>query len=332
MKKRRRGERLEEKTRPSKSRLGIRPNIKHVMRKVQVKAQPLLDRIPTHKLGILQRLPFLNRSNGAWEDLDAPKSRDNTRSMPPSYEKSTVGKSFFAPGKPSAPPVPQIAPPPPNAPKRAYIPIVIPEYDGRASSHYSTDAGVQTMSTNTGAFLTSPSEDNATMRSRMPDPFFNQSELARQPSDAYDPTRRQVNRVSALSSLSSGFGDGDIVVGTSSTLPIQSTKDLPTPADPNPPPGRPSSWTSRRTGTTRESTYTESSEDSPPKFRSVSSWVNQQTGRLKRAAQREPAEEDVPPVPDVLVPGRSRLPPEEQLNMMADDGQEPRRPDDMNMR
>lgn len=66
------------------------------------------------------------------------------------------------------------------------------------------------------------SDANSTIRSRMPDaPYYNQSQMARQPSDAYDPSRRNVNRISELSSLSSGFGDGDIIVQAPPPLPEQ---------------------------------------------------------------------------------------------------------------
>lgn len=139
----------------------------------------------------------------------------------------------------------------------------------------------------------------ATDRSRMPDPYFNQSELARQASTAFDPTKRVVYRASELSSLSSGFGDGDIIV--------------PMPAA--------SSYAPSIAATTsnRDTIYTTTSEDVPARYRSVNSWVNQQTGRVQRAQTRAD-EEDVPPVPS--------LPAEERLTLMMDDGEEPRRYED----
>lgn len=161
--------------------------------------------------------------------------------------------------------------------------------------------------------------------------YFNQSELARQPSDAYDPTRRQVNRTSELSSISSGFGDGDLMVP-------QGLAPAPAPAPaqgmgmPQPPPqtqqglrqstnivGR-FSWMSRGN---RDTVYTETSEDSPPRFRSVTSWVNQQTGRVKRAQKRADEEgTDVPPVPGL--PGTNSMPPEPEYGMMMPDGEVPK--------
>jgi hypothetical protein len=137
------------------------------------------------------------------------------------------------------------------------------------------------------------SDVNNTMRSRMPDNFFNQSELARQPSDAYDPNRRQVNRASELSSLSSGFGDGDIIIPEEYLNPpqpaatqLRQSNNFITRF----------SWMSRREAGDRETVYTATSEDRPARYRSVGSWVNQQTGRLKRADERN---QEVPPVPDL---------------------------------
>lgn len=136
------------------------------------------------------------------------------------------------------------------------------------------------------------SDPASTLRSRMPDVFFNQSELARQPSDAYDPAMRQVNRASELSSLSSGFGDGDIIVPEeylnkpqpAATQLRQSSNYITR-----------FSWMSRRDAGDRETVYT-TTEERPAKYRSVGSWVNQQTGRLKRSDERQQA---IPPVPNI---------------------------------
>ncbi|KAI1340488.1 hypothetical protein F5Y15DRAFT_41109 [Xylariaceae sp. FL0016] len=134
-----------------------------------------------------------------------------------------------------------------------------------------------------------------TMRSRMPDPYYNQSELARQPSDAYDPGQRQVYRASQLSSISSGFGDGDIVV----PQPLAVAKPEPAIASNNAA-GR-FSWMSRP-DERRETVYTTTSEDRPARFRSVTSWVNQQTGRVKRANSRAQERHEVPVIP--AIPGQ----------------------------
>lgn len=161
-------------------------------------------------------------------------------------------------------------------------------------------------------------ETTTTDRSRMPDPYFNQSELARQASTAFDPAQRAVYRASELSSISSGFGDGDFIV---------------------PPPAvaqqgaRPYSYAKTNVSRAvsvanrsevgsagqRDTVYTTTSEDMPARYRSVNSWVNQQTGRVQRQHERD-SNEEVPPVPS--------LPPEQRLTMMMDDGEEPRRFED----
>lgn len=128
------------------------------------------------------------------------------------------------------------------------------------------------------------SDVNSTMRSRMPDPYYNQSEFARQPSDAYNPAQRQVYRASEISSLSSGFGDGDIIMPPPNVIrkpPIaQVTNNTDTET-------RPFSWMSRTTTTSER----------PTRFRSVNSWVDQQKERIKRASSRARMREDVPPMP-----------------------------------
>ncbi|KAK6834183.1 hypothetical protein PG987_008877 [Apiospora arundinis] len=144
------------------------------------------------------------------------------------------------------------------------------------------------------------SDYNSTMRSRMPDAYFNQSELARQPSDAYDPAQRQAYRASDLSSLSSGFGDGDIIVPESALKPPPQQ-----PMTLQPPPAAPRfSWMSRRAGD-RETVYTTTSEDRPARYRSVNSWVNQQMGRIKRADERKQPDDGTPPVPGIPNPATS---------------------------
>ncbi|KAG8165955.1 hypothetical protein KVR01_004507 [Diaporthe batatas] len=158
-----------------------------------------------------------------------------------------------------------------------------------------------------------------TDRSRMQDPFFNQSELARQPSDAYDPNRRQVYRASELSSLSSGFGDEDIIVPPpAATRPpgAPGTSRLSYQQTPGVSRKNSVANASEAGNSNRDTVYTTTSEDMPPRFRTVNSWVNQQTGRVRRAEQR--ANEEIPPVPS--------MPPEERYTMMMDD-EEPRRPD-----
>lgn len=115
-----------------------------------------------------------------------------------------------------------------------------------------------------------------------------------------------------MSSLSSGFGDGDIIMppanGKASATTVETMVAMPAPA------AQRSSVSdiSQR----RDTMYTEASEEPLPRFRSVNSWVRQQSGRVKRAKQREMAS-DAPPVPS--------MPPEQDFRLMMPDREEPRR-------
>lgn len=125
-------------------------------------------------------------------------------------------------------------------------------------------------------------------------------------------SRYQMSRISDISSLSSGFGDGDIVM-----LPAHSTATTITAeylAIPSPVAQRASvSEASQR----RETVFTEASEDPLPRFRTINSWVRQQSGRIKRANQRDLVDSDAPPVPS--------MPLEQDFMLMMPDEEEPRR-------
>jgi hypothetical protein len=125
------------------------------------------------------------------------------------------------------------------------------------------------------------------------------------------------SRLSDISSLSSGFGDGQLIMDTlnSNTNTVNNSGTQSTIHAPLPAAKRDSSGAASHR---RDTVYTEASEDLPPRFRSVNSWVRQQTGRIKRAKQRD-EDSDTPPVPS--------LPPEQDLGLMMPDGEEPRRAD-----
>ena len=159
----------------------------------------------------------------------------------------------------------------------------------------------------------------------------NRQEPVQQPSGTYGPAWRQGgNRDSEISSLSSGFGDGEMVV------PGAAVKPSPPPAGSTTTPRQSAvlapprfSWMSQ---SRRDTVYTQSSEDSPARFRSVDSWVNQQTGRVRRAQQRERERQDAPPVPTIPgqlgLPGIHNPPVEQSFNMMMGDDEVPRRVQD----
>lgn len=111
----------------------------------------------------------------------------------------------------------------------------------------------------------------------------------------YDPNQREVNRLSFLSSLSSGFGDGLImpeptVVGANDTR--KSYRDT-----------RQFSWMTAQDGTridttgNRDTIYTTASVETAPRFRTVHSWVAQQSGRVGRQEQSDREVPNMPPMP-----------------------------------
>lgn len=111
--------------------------------------------------------------------------------------------------------------------------------------------------------------------------------------------QRDPHRMSTLSSLSSGFGDG---------LIIQDTETI---RNPSIAPARQNQQTTRfswqtttskaaETNYDRTSIYTTASIDTAPRFRTVNSWVAQQTGRVERQHMMNSQIPAMPPVPAQL--------------------------------
>ncbi|KAI1384624.1 uncharacterized protein F4822DRAFT_433165 [Hypoxylon trugodes] len=132
-----------------------------------------------------------------------------------------------------------------------------------------------------------------TLRSQMSQPYYTEADVIHDPPEMYNVPKRAGNRASELSSISSGFGDGDIII------PPQTVEKPPVPQIPDTPAAR-ESWMSRE-GDRRETVYTTTSEDRPARFRSITSWVNQQAGRAKRAGSRAKERGEVPVMP--AIPG-----------------------------
>ncbi|RMJ16159.1 hypothetical protein CDV36_004196 [Fusarium kuroshium] len=141
----------------------------------------------------------------------------------------------------------------------------------------------------------------------------------------YDVGGRRQTGISSLSSISSGFGDGDIVV-TPTNNTIQTIPSQPVPATF---PSRLTTWRSTSTlgrrdtdasSGRRDTVGTEVSVDFRPRFHSVNSWVKQQNGHLRRAQRQQENSPDgsTPPVP--------ALPPpiEQDFGLMMPDGERPR--------
>ncbi|KAI5928384.1 hypothetical protein F4810DRAFT_1287 [Camillea tinctor] len=142
--------------------------------------------------------------------------------------------------------------------------------------------------------------------------YYSQTDPTHQTSNSYDPASRQAYRASEISSISSGFGDGEMILPqpmpASNTTGTNTTTTTAASPIVQPPPPVPTSnnaagrfsWMSRR-DERRETVYTQTSEDRPARFRSVASWVNQQTGRIRRADSRARERGEVPVMP--AIPG-----------------------------
>lgn len=131
--------------------------------------------------------------------------------------------------------------------------------------------------------------------------YYNELFGAQPPASARDPAQRQY-RLSEVSSLSSGFGDGEIVVTQPLPAPPRAAASQPSAPSPRGSArySRPPSWVSQAESR-RETMYTNTSEDRPARFRTLSSWVNQQSGRVKRQDSRAQERGEIPVMP--AIPG-----------------------------
>ncbi|KAG9246037.1 hypothetical protein BJ878DRAFT_478703 [Calycina marina] len=107
--------------------------------------------------------------------------------------------------------------------------------------------------------------------------------------DAYDPAQSDVNHLSYLSSISSGFGDQMLVpkvppTPTSAYAMIKSNRM-----------SRNFSWV--QPSANRDTTYSTASVETAPHFRTVNSWVAQQAGRAQRRPSRP--DDEIPQMPEI---------------------------------
>ncbi|KAL9474101.1 hypothetical protein ACSS6W_008481 [Trichoderma asperelloides] len=144
-------------------------------------------------------------------------------------------------------------------------------------------------------------------------------------SQSLAPSRKNT-RISDVSSLSSGFGDGDIIItqpptaaATYAVTPTRSNTfdtNINLSAVRNSPERK--SFNSRFSrSNSRDTVMTNSSEDLRPRFRTVSSWVHQQSRRTKQRSAARRSEDRGMPTPL----------PEQGFDMMMPDGEVPRRVD-----
>ena len=326
--------------------------------------------------GLASKIPFLRRRN--WQSLDDTTS---SRSPPPSYpEKAGAGapslESFWGAEKmqslqpPQQPPqqgwsrstpdvaLPELRPIPAinvqqplssNSPGNQYsrpsITVItnIPPYTHQPQESFSS-----TNAAHFGAIMRSGNTTASPLQTSVsPASYYNQALRSQQATGPYNALYRQPSKaISEVSSLSSGFGDGEFMLPSSLVTPPPATA---TPASANASPqqftarfswqpewmSQPHASSARQNSSSgnerRETVYTTTSEDQPARFRSVTSWVDQQTGRIRRAQQRAQDEES----PAVQVPGNPGIPgihnppSEPSFGMMMDDEEKPRRVEDL---
>lgn len=219
-----------------------------------------------------------------------------------------------------------------------------------AYSHQPQESFSSTNAAHFGAILMGNSAASPLQPGVSPASYYNQTLRTQQFPGPYNPIYRQPSHaISEVSSLSSGFGDGEFLIadtlitpppatavpGSVNNSPQQYTTRFSWMSPPHAGSGpvRQNSSSSNNSRGRRETVYTETSEDQPARFRSVTSWVDQQKGRIKRAQQRG-RDEGADPVVQTQVPGNPGIPgihnpPSEQsFGMMMDDDEKPRRVDE----
>lgn len=264
---------------------------------------------------ILAKVPFIRTRlpNREWYTIEDPSKYSYEKSQatkPPRFASRRIESQFFAPNKP------------------------VGVYTSPRMGSRSKFSTADTLSPTSTMFV----ESKAVQAQVVSGQTAKQVRLSVQakpmpstPRYTYSQSKRQTG-VSTLSSISSGFGDGDIIItpeNTVSTVNTSTMPSLPTAvADPSrqssmrsPAASRQSSMRSYGGDPRRDTAMTAMTDvtlDGRPRFHSVNSWVKQQSGHLRRA--QNGVDGDAPPVP--MLP-----PPEQELRLMMPDGEEPRRVD-----
>ncbi|SPQ22564.1 b1822442-f675-4760-befb-42fddaf06ee5 [Thermothielavioides terrestris] len=303
-----------------------------------------------------------------------------TQSRPPSYRekpgsfRAPSAKGFYAPEKVQQP---QEAWPPrtvqgfvaepdpvlssnayqqpqsdPNNmyPARNPLTLVTTMTNPPALSHQPQESFSSTNAAHFGALMSGDQQGGLFQTDVSPVSYYNPTLMTQQFTAPYQPIYRQPSRaMSEVSSLSSGFGDGELMV----TNPPVVSRPAPTAAPggggggggapqhlarfswmaqaQEPAGGAPELRRSPSSAGRRETVYTDASEDRPARFRSVRSWVDQQTGRIRRAQRRlQDGDQGAPPPPgNPGIPGIPNPPEEQNLRLMMDDDEKPRRVEDV---
>lgn len=130
--------------------------------------------------------------------------------------------------------------------------------------------------------------------------------LAQNVSTSFDPANNQPNRQSQLSSLSSGFGDGPIIIPGSPPKAQGASR-----SQENNRQTRGFSWVTSifqaKHAGDRDTVYTTGSDESSTttkRYRTVNSWVAQQTRHIERGQK---ADREIPNLPEIPLPIQSNV-------------------------
>ena len=173
---------------------------------------------------------------------------------------------------------------------RAPNPTPFGVYPNPLASHHPT------LDTTKGLYTFSSTHINNTYNT-------NPGSLAQNVSNSNYLANKAQNRQSQESSLSSGFGDGQILIPES---------------PPKPPAARASQLSNQRVRnfswvtsifqakktSDRDTIYTSVSEEQAPRYRTINSWVAQQTRHIER---REMSDKEIPSMPQVPLPTKSKI-------------------------
>ncbi|ETS03801.1 hypothetical protein M419DRAFT_140636 [Trichoderma reesei RUT C-30] len=220
------------------------------------------------------------RHDSTWSDIMVPKG-EKAPPMPSSPAASLARASVMSEKIPPMPPMPASV----MSPTTSVSSLTISDRQAAAAAHLETARKSVTASLHNKALQT--------------------------------PLRRNTH-MSDVSSLSSGFGDGDIII-TPPTAAVAMKSGHPGVADSHvnlvAVRGSEGASLASQAAGSRDTVYTSVSDDSRPHFRPVSAWVRQQSRRAKKAVPSD--ENGIPAVPDA--------PMEQGFDLMMPDEQEPRR-------
>ncbi|KAL6895294.1 hypothetical protein HDV57DRAFT_3595 [Trichoderma longibrachiatum] len=235
------------------------------------KRRAALSRVMVNPYGMVFRKP---RHDSTWSDIMVPKG-EKAPPMPPSPAASLAHRSVMSMSEkiPPLPPMPASV----MSPTTSVSSLTVSDRQAAAAVHLenarkSVTAGLHNKS------LQTPVRGNT--------------------------------RMSDVSSLSSGFGDGDIII-TPPTAAATMASDHPGAVDSHvnlvAVRGSEGANLDSQSAGSRDTVYTSVSDDGRPHFRPVSAWVRQQSRRAKKA----------PALPDGVM--------EQGFDLMMPDEQEPRR-------